>query len=168
MPNLFINYRRDDSSGHAGRLSDRLIARFGADCIFMDVQDIQPGQNFQQAIEQTLAGCDHMLAVIGPRWLEIMQARQAQGQDFVRHEVAAALARGMTVIPVLVGGAKMPAGTQLPAEMEAFGRCQAVEISDDRFDEDAARLVRFLAGDTGAVTGNLLGRLVPNGWYSWP
>ena len=50
MTNLFISYRRDDSGGHAGRLSDRLIARFGADRIFMDVQDIQPGQNFQQAI----------------------------------------------------------------------------------------------------------------------
>ena len=52
MTNLFISYRRDDSGGHAGRLCDRLIARFGADCIFMDVQDIQPGQNFQQAIEK--------------------------------------------------------------------------------------------------------------------
>src|SRR5229473_1808934 len=116
MTNLFISYRRDDSGGHAGRLSDRLIARFGPDRIFMDVQDIQPGQNFLQAIEQTLDRCDCLLAVIGPRWLEIMQARQAKGEDFVRHEVSVALARGKTVIPVLVGGAKMPDGDLLPAE----------------------------------------------------
>jgi hypothetical protein len=69
MTNVFISDRRDDAGGHARRLSDRLIARFGADNVFMDVQDIQPGQNFEQAIEQTLARCDHMLVVIGPRWL---------------------------------------------------------------------------------------------------
>ena len=161
MTNLFISYRRDDAGGHAGRLSDRLIARFGAERIFMDVQDIQPGQNFQQAIEATLANCDHVLAVIGPRWVDILKARQALGEDFVRHEVGAALARGATVIPVLVGGAKMPSANQLPAELATFGRCQAVEIRDDRFDEDAARLVTFLAAGSDAGAVNVMGMRVP-------
>ena len=151
MTNLFISYRRNDSGGHAGRLSDRLIARFGADRIFMDVQDIQPGQNFQQAIEKTLTRCDYVLAVIGPRWLEIMQARKAQEADFVRHEITVALVLGTTVIPVLVGGAKMPASNLLPAEMAPLSLCQAVEIRDNCFDEDAGRLVEFLAGGSGAA-----------------
>jgi len=157
VTNLFISYRRDDAGGHAGRLSDRLIARFGGTRIFMDVQDIQPGQNFQQAIERTLASCDHVLAVIGPRWLEILQARQSHGEDFVRHEVTAALARGATVIPVLVGGAKMPGLDQLPPELAGFARCQAVEIRDNRFDEDSARLVDFLAGGAGEHEPSVLG-----------
>ena len=55
MPNVFISYRRDDAGGHAGRLSDRLVARFGPDSVFVDVDDIKPGQNFLQAIEQTLS-----------------------------------------------------------------------------------------------------------------
>src|SRR5687767_4239586 len=126
MTSLFISYRRDDAGGHAGRLSDRLIARFGADRVFMDVQDIQPGQNFEQAIEQTIAKCDHMIAVVGPRWLQILQARAACGEDFVCHEISVALARGTTVIPVLVGGATMPARDQLPPALAAFSRCQAV------------------------------------------
>ena len=124
MTNVFISYRREDASGHAGRLSDRLIARFGADRVFMDVQDIQPGQNFEEAIEQTLAGCDTMLVVLGPRWIEIVRARAASGEDFVRREIAVSLARGMTVIPVLVGGAKMPTAEQLPKEITDFSRCQ--------------------------------------------
>ncbi len=157
MTNLFISYRRDDAGGHAGRLSDRLIARFGAQRIFMDVQDIQPGQNFQQAIEQTISSCDHVLAVIGPRWLEILKARESQREDFVRHEVSAALKRGATVIPVLVGGATMPSADQLPPELADFSRCQAVEIRDNRFDEDAGRLVTFLAGGDAADTVNILG-----------
>ncbi len=161
MTNVFISYRRDDAGGHAGRLADRLIARFGADRVFMDVQDIRPGQNFERAIQQTLADCDHVLVVIGPRWIQILQAREAQGEDFVRHEVASALASGKTVIPVLVGGAKMPGGDVLPAQVAALGRCQAVDVRDDRFDEDAQGLVAFLAGGDAVGDVNVLGRSVP-------
>jgi hypothetical protein len=47
MAGIFISYRREDSGGHAGRLCDRLTARFGDDRIFLDIQDIRPGQNSQ-------------------------------------------------------------------------------------------------------------------------
>lgn len=116
----------------------------------MDVQDIQPGQDFARAIEHTLTQCDHLLAVVGPRWLADLEARASRPEDFVRSEISVALAHGLTVIPVLVGGAKMPPSDQLPAELAAFGRCQAVEVRDNRFDEDAARLVEFLAGGAGS------------------
>ena len=157
MTNVFLSYRRDDAGGHAGRLCDRLIARFGAARVFMDVQDIEPGQNFEQAIEQTLAKCDVMAVVVGPRWVDIMAARAESGEDFVRHEIAIALHRQMTVIPVVMGGASMPSREQLPSELSAFGRCQAVEIRDDRFDEDAARLVSFLAGPAEPSGVSILG-----------
>jgi hypothetical protein len=147
LKSVFISYRRDDAAGHAGRLSDRLVARLGPARVFMDVEDIAPGQNFAQAIEGTLAKCDGVLAVIGPRWLDAIRARMAIGEDFVRHEIAAALAAGLTVIPVLVGGAKMPGAADLPPELAAFSRCQAVEIRDNRFDDDVARLVDFVAGE---------------------
>jgi hypothetical protein len=142
----FISYRRQDSAGHAGRLSDRLVARFGSDHVFMDVQDIQPGQNFATAIQQTIEKCSHLLAVVGPRWLDLLRGRAAAGEDLVRHEIAVAITRGLTVIPVLVGGARMPSAEQLPPELTAFARCQALEIRDDRFDDDAADLVDFLGG----------------------
>ncbi|HVQ41223.1 MAG TPA: toll/interleukin-1 receptor domain-containing protein, partial [Vicinamibacterales bacterium] len=146
LKSVFISYRRDDAAGHAGRLSDRLVTRLGAARVFMDVEDIAPGQNFAQAIEGTLAKCDCVIAVIGPRWLEAIKARMAIGEDFVRHEIAAALAAGLTVIPVLVGGARMPSAADLPTELAAFSRCQAVEIRDNRFDDDVTRLVDFVAG----------------------
>ena len=68
----------------------------------------RPGQNFATSIEQTLAKCTHLLAVVGPRWLEILKTRAAAGEDLVRHEIAVGMKRGLTVIPVLVGGARMP------------------------------------------------------------
>ena len=55
VSSFFISYRRQDTSGHAGRLMDRLAAQFGGDRVFMDVQDVRPGQNFATSIEETLA-----------------------------------------------------------------------------------------------------------------
>ncbi len=173
MRSVFISYRRDDAAGHAGRLSDRLVARLGAARVFMDVEDIAPGQNFAQAIEGTLSKCDGVLAVIGPRWLEAIKARMASGEDFVRHEIAAALAAGVTVIPVLVGGATMPGAADLPPELAAFSRCQAVEIRDNRFDDDVTRLVDFVAGErtrrrtlTAVAVVGVVALLALGGWFA--
>ena len=116
MARIFISYRRGDTGGYAGRL-DRLTARFGSDQVFMDIQDIHPGQNFVTSIEDTIATCDCVIVVIGPQWLETVQKRVQSGDDFVRHEVSSALKRQITVIPVLVGRASMPAAADLPAEL---------------------------------------------------
>lgn len=50
---IFINYRRDDSGGVAGRLGDSLGAYFGDGRIFRDVQDIEGGANFEEVLRQT-------------------------------------------------------------------------------------------------------------------
>jgi len=147
MAAIFISYRREDTGGHAGRLCDRLTARFGGNRVFMDIQDIRPGQNFAASIEDTIATCDCVIAVIGPRWLETVQKRAQARDDFVRHEIGAALKRRVTVIPVLVGGAHMPAAADLPPELADLSLRNAVEIRDERFDDDVATLETFLASD---------------------
>ena len=43
---IFINYRRDDSGGTAGRLHDRLAETFGRENVFMDVDHIPAGVDF--------------------------------------------------------------------------------------------------------------------------
>jgi hypothetical protein len=140
VSNIFISYRREDSGGHAGRLCDRLTARFGKARVFMDLQDIAPGQNFAQSIDEMIVTCECVLAVIGPRWLETIQKRAPGGEDFVQHEIAAALRRGITVIPVLVGRARMPPAEDLPAAMSELRYRNAFEVRDERFDDDVARL----------------------------
>jgi hypothetical protein len=45
----------------------------------------------------------------------------------------------------------MPSRPDLPSELAALARCQAVVIADHSFDEDAARLVNFLAGTQAAT-----------------
>ncbi len=69
MPIIFISYRRDDTSGYAGRLCDRIRKEFGRENVFIDVDTLRPGDDFVDAINNSLEKCDLMLAVIGKRWL---------------------------------------------------------------------------------------------------
>ena len=52
MAGIFIGYRRDDSAGHARALFDRLRAHFGAELVFMDVTDIEPGMDFTEVLDK--------------------------------------------------------------------------------------------------------------------
>ncbi len=69
MPKIFISYRRDDSAGHAGRLSDHLNDHFGQGQVFMDVDTIRPGLDFVEVVQQAVGSCDALIAVIGKEWL---------------------------------------------------------------------------------------------------
>ena len=111
----------------------------------MDVEDIQPGQNFAQRIEGTLTSCSHVLAVIGPRWHEILEARaKQQNTDYVVHEIAAALQQKKTVVPVFVAGATVASLTALPAELAELSFHQAIELHDSSFNDDCDRLAKTL------------------------
>jgi len=146
MSGIFISYRREDSAAYAGRLYDRLAAHFGADQVFMDVDDIPPGADFASHIDAKVGSCDAMVVVIGKDWLT---ARNAAGQlrlsdpkDFVGLEVALALQRSVLVIPVLVGGARMPKAEELRADLRALARRNALSLSDQEFQRDTDNLVR--------------------------
>jgi len=150
MPRIFISYRRDDSGGYAGRLYDRLRERFGEDQIFMDIDTLQPGLDFVEAINRAVGSCDVLVAVIGRQWSAISdstgQRRLENPEDFVRLEISIALDRDIRVIPALVRGAAMPRSTDLPAPLKRLSRRQALEISDTRFHTDADRLIEAIEG----------------------
>ena len=76
---VFVSYRRDDAPGHAGRLYDRLVTRFGEDRVFMDVDSIDPGEDFVEAIESTLASASVVIVVIGPAWVRCVTSRAWSG-----------------------------------------------------------------------------------------
>jgi hypothetical protein len=63
---IFISYRRDDAAALAGRVYDRLEREFGRDTVFMDVDAIRLGVNFVKVIDEEVAKCDALLAIIGP------------------------------------------------------------------------------------------------------
>ena len=145
MATVFLSYRREDSRADAGRLYDRLSAHFGADSVFMDIDDIAAGENFVEKLKNTLNQSDVLLLVIGPRWQSVTddegRPRLNSPNDFVRLEVQSALERGIGLIPALVGGARMPERGELPSQLADVVLHQAIQISDERFHEDVDRLI---------------------------
>ncbi|MBL0168778.1 MAG: toll/interleukin-1 receptor domain-containing protein [Propionivibrio sp.] len=147
MPGLFISYRRDDQAGFAGRLADALGSAFGEDNVFRDIEDIRPGDDFVVALQKQLHGVGVMLVMIGPAWLTTSKngvRRLDDPGDFVRLEIQAGLESGKPVIPVLVGGALMPAESDLPPALAGLARRQAVVLSDAGWRSDVERLVTSL------------------------
>jgi len=142
---IFINYRRDDSIAIAGRLRDRLAEIFGPDNLFMDVDNIPVGINFDEYLKSQVGQCDAMLSVIGPNWLnakdETDQRRIDKTDDFVAIELAAALAREILVIPVLVDGTHMPKASELPASLKPFVLRNAIQVRNTNFGGDAEILI---------------------------
>ena len=138
---IFINYRREDSTGTAARLHDRLAQEFGRENLFVDVV----GVDLKARLSNQVAACQVFLTVIGPNWLdakdEAGQRRLHHPDDFVAVEIAAALARNICIIPVLVDGARMPKLSWLPDSLKPLAGCQAVEVRQPHFDRDAEALV---------------------------
>jgi class 3 adenylate cyclase len=145
---IFISYRREDSMGHAGWLGSLLMSEFGRDHIFMDLDSIEPGEDFRETIRAAVGACDALLALIGPRWLSVTDAggeqRLDNSNDFVRAEIRAALERGVRVIPVLLHGAAMPPPEHLPDDIRELAWRNAMVLSDDHFGADVALLIRAL------------------------
>ena len=144
MATIFISYRRADTSGYAGRLADDLAERVGRHRVFRDVQGIAAGSDYVAAIDHAIARSDVLLAVIGRTWLTETDAggrrRLDDPQDLVRQEIATALRRGCRVVPVLVEGARMPEAAELPGELAPLASRQAVELTDQSWDDDVTRL----------------------------
>ena len=170
---IFISYRRDDTEGEAGRLFDDLVRSFGEDSVFMDVAGINPGVDFRKAIDDNVAGCGVLLAMIGPAWCSIKNAdgtrRLDDPNDFVRLEIASALARDVAVIPVLVHDAKMPRPTDLPENLKNLAFRNSVEVTHARWNSDVqlltAALGRYVAPaaatDTAPVHATVAVQLPP-------
>src|SRR5579864_1723211 len=124
---IFLNYRRDDSEGYVGRLYDHLTQRFPGR-VFRDVTGLRPGEDFVNALDREGVTCQVLLAVMGKRWLSVCDSkgrcRLEDPEDILRREIVHALQRNILVIPVLVGGASMPALEDLPPDLRPFGRRQ--------------------------------------------
>jgi hypothetical protein len=159
---IFISYRRDDSAGYAGRLFDYLEERFGSRKVFMDIDTIEPGDDFRKVVRNAVGTCDAVVVMIGKQWLNITDSqghrRLDDPQDWVRVEVASALANpNVRVIPVLVHGASMPYADELPEDLRELSYRNALELSNSRFQHDARRLAEAIEQATQKPSRTLAG-----------
>lgn len=168
---IFINYRRDDDPNGAARVRDGLAASFGKANLFMDVDNLLAGQRFDEELAKALAQCDVLIAVIGPRWLDLLNARIASGErDYVREEIAAALQRKIVVIPVRVGREgglpALPRANELPEDIGELVLHQKHDVAYERFGRDIAELAEAIKAVRRNKQPPRLAPRVPWGWVS--
>ena len=148
---MFISYRREDSSGHAGWLREALAERLGRDLVFMDIDTIEPGLDFVEVLERAVDDCDVLLVLIGKAWLTTKGAdgrrRLDDPKDYHRLEVESALKRRIRVIPVLVQDATVPRAEELPPTLQTLARRHATELDDSKWAYDIDRLSTIVKKD---------------------
>ena len=145
---IFLSYRREDAKAEALSIYQRLRKTFSSRQLFFDVDGIQRGKDFRQVLDQSIRDCKVLLAIIGPSWLDARDDTGARRidceDDFVRHEIATALALNTTVIPVLVRGAVLPRPDDLPEVLRPLVFHQAAVIRHESFFQDMDALVADL------------------------
>ncbi len=160
---IFISYRREDSAPHALSIAQYLERQFGGDSVFIDVDRIRAGENFVSVLNDRLGLSNVMLTIIGPNWVKTRDSsgkrRLDDPNDWVRMEVASALAKEIRVIPVLVGGAKLPKVEDLPDDLKSLVKRQAAVVGTSNFRHEMAGL----AGDIGIIVGRDRVRMIKLG-----
>jgi formylglycine-generating enzyme required for sulfatase activity len=147
---IFISYRRDDAPADARGIHDALARAFGKSNVFMDVDNLLAGQRFDKELEKALSQCDVLIAIIGLHWMQLLSAR-AQGTDgdYVLDEIAAALKRGIVVIPVRVGQEgklpPLPRREELPEGIRDLLLHQKHDVTHERFHRDVADLAKAIS-----------------------
>jgi formylglycine-generating enzyme required for sulfatase activity len=146
VPKIAISYRRADTEVMTGRIRDRLVARYGDDAVFMDIDNIPFGKDFRVHIREVIVQSDILLVIVGPRWLGASRGgnrRIDNETDFVRLEVETALSNGIPIIPLLVGSARMPQPALVPESLKQFAFLNAASVATGRdFHQHMERLIR--------------------------
>lgn len=145
---IFLSYRRSDAQEIVGRLADDLRGYFGDGFIYRDVDSTRPAQDYVVQIHQALSRSKVLVAIVGPTWLtsksEDGALRLQNHGDLVRLELECAIADGIAIVPVLVGGASPPSAGELPPSLTKMSRLEACPMRDADWHYDLGRLFETL------------------------
>lgn len=122
MPLIFISYRRNDSLEVATHLKNKLSERFGDHEVFLDMESIRSGEDWDATIRSQVASCKVLIVLIGNNW---QSQRLQDNSDYVRLEIKVALDNGAFIIPLLVNNAIMPMPDNLPQDILPLLKHQA-------------------------------------------
>lgn len=150
MTRIFISYRRNDSAATAGHMAEFLANIPDIKGVFLDVEDIATGEDFQQKIQSTLDKSSHVFLLIGAEWAGPAgadgQRRIFEPNDFVRWEARLSLQSRLKVIPILLDGAPMPRATDLPEDLQTLPRINAFSLRTPHFTQDMDDLLDVVLG----------------------
>ena len=144
MGQIFISYRRDDG-GHGRSLYEQLSLWLPENSLFLDHENLESGKGFRPQLQTAVQNSDTCLVVIGPHWLsEKNQMRLDEPDDVTRQEIEAAFQSGLEVIPVLCGGAAVPAKSQLPESLQTLPDRHMHTLQESDYRASINRLLKQL------------------------
>jgi pterin-4a-carbinolamine dehydratase len=146
---MFISYRRADTGAAVRSLSGTLQQAFGPNTVFVDTEAIRVGENWPQRIEKALVEATILMVAIGPDWLKISdehgRRRLDNSKDWVRLEIAKAIKRRITILPVTFEGAELAVPAALPPSIRGLLSHSKYEVREDFWEQDVRVLVERLS-----------------------
>jgi TIR domain len=167
---IFISYRREDSGHVVLRLCQYLENAFGPANVFYDQSSVSLGGDFRGSVVGSIVMSDVILAVIGPNWARVQDARGRlrleDRDDPVRMEIMFSLRRNL--IPILVDGARMPSTRDLPRALRDITTRSGFRLeSGAGFDCSVQELIGRLGGPTNRFRPAEDGVRVPRRNVAW-
>jgi TIR domain len=134
---MFLSYRRE-ANHQAKLLYAALTQRFGRRQVFKDVESIAAGSDYVAALQDALATCDVLVAMIDRHWAVDAAGRNrlADPHDWVRREIEIALERRLPLIPVLLEDAAWPDSSILPPSMLELDSRQSLILHRSAWADD--------------------------------
>lgn len=162
---IFISYRRaeDNDTYIVGNIRKPLVEAFPNE-VFRDTYDIPGGADWRAVLKGEIESCRVMLVIIGPDWANLKNAngqkRLEDPEDVTAWEVKTGLERSAegeaTVIPVLVLGAQVPRGGDLPEHIRPLlNKNLAVIRNYPDFDRDMEKLIQDIRTSVGFAVDDL-------------
>lgn len=152
---IFINYRTADEPTAAVLLKRELSEHLGAGNVFLAIGMIPAGDDFERELLRRVRDATVLLVVMGQRWLNAPGAGGGRAvdddRDWVRREIAEALATGVRVIPVLIGSTPRLTDAPLPADIAQLTRCQFLRFRPDDYEADLATIIAAVS-EAGGIT----------------
>ena len=143
---MFISYRRQLSESLALLIrKDLKEHRFDA---FVDLENLDSGE-FARKILTQIEAREHFIVLLQPGSLD----RIGEDGDWLRREIAHALAYGRNLVPVTANGFEFRRDLMLPPDVARLSSFNAVPIQPGYFDAAMERLrTRFLKKSPDPIT----------------
>jgi hypothetical protein len=145
--NIFVCYRQADSAYAARSVRDWLKWKMGEEiAAFLDTDGLDGGDLWKEVLDEQVRKCQVLLAIIGPKWIDITDElgnrRLDTPRDFVQTEIEIALSRKIPIIPVLIDETPWPKQKDLPGTIVKLIEFHHIKIHSRSFDTDAENLLR--------------------------
>jgi len=133
---ILVLHRSNDGSAITARIGDALAAHYGKAMVDVAACDGAAPKADSRGV---------VVAIVGPRWLgPVINGRSGvhEALDPIRQCLEAALHSGAAVVPVTVGGSRLPRAAELPDSLKGLALRPAIEVDFGRnFSAQTAQLI---------------------------